>query len=142
MEANALLRCGNWRNQMDKKLAGLLGAVAGLATVSSAQAATGPAPNQSGALQASTYADLLAPISNAAALLKAEDEARAQQQAEVQLAQVYYTPYPYPPPYGYYHRHHHHHHHSYWRRYSHHHHHHHHHHGFVGIPGVGGVIIR
>ena len=36
---------------MDKKIAGLLGAVAGLATMSAAQAATQPAPNRSEALQ-------------------------------------------------------------------------------------------
>ena len=124
---------------MDKKLAGLLGAVAGLATMSAAQAATHPAPSPAEALQASSYADLLTPIPNAAALLKA-DAASARQPAEMQLAQVYYTPYP--PPYAYYH-HHHHHHHRYWRRYSHHHHHHHHHHGVVvGIPGIGGVVVR
>ena len=45
----------------DKKIAGLLGAVAGLATLSTAQAATNPAPDPAEALQASSYADLLGP---------------------------------------------------------------------------------
>jgi hypothetical protein len=124
---------------MDKKIAGLIGAVAGLAAMNSVQAAPGPALNPSEALQASTYADLLAPISNATALLKADDAARVQRPVEVQLAQAYYVPYP--PGYVYYHHHHHHHHH--FRRFAHHHHHHHHHaRAWVGIPGVGGVVIR
>lgn len=127
---------------MDKKMAGVVGAVAGLATIGSGQAATA-APQRSDALQASSYADLLAPISNAAELLKAEDAARVEEQSgDVKLVQYY--PHPYPPPYYYpyyhHHHHHHHHHHSYYR-YYHHHHHHHHHNAFIGIPGVGGVVI-
>jgi hypothetical protein len=106
---------------MDKKIAGLLGAVAGLATLTSAQAAIGPAPNSSEALEASSYADLLAPLSNPAALLKADDAARAQQQSEpaddFQVAQLYYV------------------------ADANHHHHHHHHAAFLGIPGVGGVVV-
>ena len=110
---------------MDKKIAALLGAVAGVATMGSAQAATGPADNSSDALQASSYADLLAPVPNAVEALKADDARAQEAAAEVQLAQYY--PYPYPPPYYRYRHHHHHHHHAYWRRYHHHHHHHHHH---------------
>jgi hypothetical protein len=127
---------------MDKKIARLLGAVAGLATMNATQAATGTAANSSEALQASSYADLLAPIPNAAELLKADDATRAQEAAtEVQLAQYYpyYPPYPYYQPYY-----HHHHHHGYYRRYYqpyYHHHHHHHHNAFIGIPGVGGVVV-
>ena len=120
---------------MDKKIAGLLGAVAGLATMTSAQAATGPAPKSTEALQASSYSDLLAPISNAAALLQADDAARAQQQPEpaddFQVAQLYYVADV-----------NHHHHHHVYRRYTRHHHHHHHHAAFVGIPGLGGVVVR
>ncbi len=41
---------------MDKKIAGLLGAVAGLATMSAVQAATTPAPDPAEALAASSYA--------------------------------------------------------------------------------------
>ena len=116
---------------MDKKTVGLLGAVAGLATIGSAQAAINPAPNPPQALRASSYADLLAPIPNAAALLKADDAARTQAATEaaggVRLTQYYYyspyyynpyyynypySPYYYPPYYRrhfYYHHHHHHH---------------------------------
>ena len=120
---------------MDKKLAGLLGVVAGLTTLSSAQAA----PDPSEALQASSYADLLAPIPSAAALLIADDALRAQEPAgeavsEVQVAQGYYYP-------NYYQNHHHHHHHSYWGYYHHHHHHHHHQRTVIGIPGFGGVVV-
>jgi hypothetical protein len=75
-------------------------------------------------------------------LLKADDAAHAQKAnsepvEEMQVAQGY--------PYYHHHHHHHHHHHSYYgyyRRYHHHHHHHHHHRAFIGIPGVGGVVIR
>lgn len=125
---------------MDKKIVGLLGAVAGLALTGSAQAAISPAPSPSEALRASTYSDLLAPIPNAAALLKADDDARAQQPNpepadDVQVAQ-FYRPF-------YHHHHHHHHHHGYYGYYRsyHHHHHHHHHRAVVRVPGVGGVVI-
>jgi len=95
---------------MDKKIAGLLGAAAALTTVSGAHATTAqiaaPAP-------VTTYRNLLEPVPNAVALLKADDAARAQQKpARVQLAQYY-----------------------------HHHHHHHHHHGYSdGAAVLGGVI--
>ncbi|QAU50384.1 hypothetical protein [Bradyrhizobium guangzhouense] len=107
---------------MEKKIAGLLGAVAALGTLSSAQAAPGPAPLSSGPLQANSYAELLEPIPNAATVLQALDEQTPETtKANVQLAQYH---------------HHHHHHHSHWRRgpvvvigrHRHHHHHHHHHH--------------
>ena len=110
---------------MDKKIAGLLGAVAGIATMASAQAATGPAPASSPS--ATSYADLLAPIANPVKQLEADNAARAKA-AEVQEAQYYPSPY--------YRHHHHHHHHVYYR------HHHHHHHGvIIGVPGAG-VVIR
>ncbi|WP_024510372.1 hypothetical protein [Bradyrhizobium sp. ARR65] len=108
---------------MEKKIAGLLGAVAALGTISSAQAA--PGPSHVDVLQANSYAELLEPIPNAAEVLQAMDEQQAagSGEARVQLAQYY--------------RHHHHHHHH-WRRapilvvpphrrFYHHHHHHHHH---------------
>lgn len=111
---------------MEKKIAGLLGAVATLGAFGAAQAAPPPAP--SGVLKANSFAQLLEPIPNAAELLKAVDEQGPNPSAEanVQLAQ--------------YHHHHHHHHHGYYRRYGpvvvvpryrhHHHHHHHHHHSY------------
>ena len=66
-----------------------------------AQAVTSPAPDPTEALQASSYADLLAPISNPAAALKADNAARAnaaERLNELELAQAYYYPYYSPPP--------------------------------------------
>ena len=112
---------------MEKKIAGLLGAVAALGAFNAAEAAPAPAPSD--VLRANSFADLLEPIPNAAALLQAVDESAPAPSADgnVQLAQIYIE-------------HHHHHHHSQYRRYaprvvivppryrrSHHHHHHHHH---------------
>jgi len=94
---------------MDKKIAGLLGAAAALTALGGSQAnasrVTEPASSTS-------YRDLLEPVPNAVALLKADDAARAQRgPADVKLAQY------------------------------HHHHHHHHHHGYnPGAAIVGGVI--
>lgn len=121
---------------MDKKTAGLLGAVAGLATMGSAHAAAPPAVNVTEAMQAASYADLLAPIENAVALVQADDATRAQGLQTVQY---------YGGGYDHHHHHHHHHHANYPgegygpprypppARYAHHHHHHHHHNdGIVG----------
>jgi hypothetical protein len=116
---------------MDKKIAGLLGAVATLGTFTAAEA--GPVPAPADVLRADSYADLLEPIPNAVALLQAVDETTsAPATGNVQLAQFYH------------HHHHHHHHHSFYRHHHsyhprvvvvpgyrrHHHHHHHHHHSF------------
>jgi hypothetical protein len=120
---------------MEKKIAGLLGAVATLGAVNAAQAAPTPSPAPSDILRANSFADLLEPIPNAAALLQAVDESAPSPSANenVQLAQIFIE----------HHHHHHHHHHAYRRyaprvvivppgygRYHHHHHHHHHHHGY------------
>ena len=113
---------------MEKKIAGLLGAVAALGTFNIAEAAPMPTPAPSDVLRANSFADLLEPIPNASALLKAVDESRPNPAADenVKLAQ-------------YYHHHHHHHHHSFYRRYGpvvvvpryrRYYHHHHHHHSF------------
>jgi hypothetical protein len=119
---------------MDKKIAGLLGAVATLGTFGASEAAPAPAPTD--VLRANSFADLLQPIPNASALLQAIDESAPVPSAEgnVQVAQFYH------------HHHHHHHHHSQYRGYydeprvivvppryrrdRYHHHHHHHHHSF------------
>ena len=123
---------------MDKKIAGLLGAVAAVGALGTAQASAAPAPSD--VLKANSYADLLEPIPNAAKVLQALDEqAPPEAEPKVQLAQWYH------------HHHHHHHHHGYWRgygygpgygygygprvyvvprRYYHHNHHHHHHHWY------------
>jgi hypothetical protein len=118
---------------MEKKIAGLLGAMATLGAFNAAEAAPIPSPAPTDVLRANSFADLLKPIPNAAALLRAVDESRPSSSADenVHLAQFYY--------------HHHHHHSQYrryydeprivvvpprYRRYHHHHHHHHHHHSF------------
>jgi hypothetical protein len=110
---------------MEKKIAGLLGAMAALGAFNAAEAAPAPSPAPTDVLRANSLADLLEPIPNAVALLQAVDESGPASSANenIQLAQ--------------YHHHHHHHHHG-MRRYAprivvvphrrHHHHHHHHHH--------------
>jgi hypothetical protein len=104
---------------MDKKIAGLVGAVSALATMTGVEAAR--AQNVTEVLNARSYAELLQPIPNAVALLMAADavnvarvNAEAAQDPNMKLAQ-----------YGYHHHHHHH-------RWYHHHHHHHHHHHYDG----------
>jgi len=111
---------------MDKKIAGLLGAVATLGAMNAAQAAPNPAPTD--VMRANSFADLLTPIPNASALLQAIDESAPAKPADpnIQEAQVVIG-------IGRGHHHHHHHHHAYRRRivvvpHRHHHHHHHHHH--------------
>jgi hypothetical protein len=95
---------------MDKKIAGLLGAVAALGTLSTVQAAPVPA-GTTDVLQANSYADLLQPIPNAAATLKVVDEnaPAASSETRMQVAQMH---------------HHHHHHRTIVIRRPHHHHHH------------------
>ena len=110
---------------MDKKIAGLLGAAAALTTVAGGNAAAIAATVPTGSLQASSYADLLAPVPNALAQLIADDTARASQSPgeRMDIAQIQVE-------IG---GHHHHHHHRY-RRHRHRHHHHHHHSNFMAIP--------
>jgi hypothetical protein len=123
---------------MDKKIAGLLGAVAALTSVDAAQATTTPPVNPTETMRAASYADLLTPIPNAVALLDADDAARSQRPAAegadgVQVAQYHH--------HHHHHHHrrtiiirrHHHHHHHHYRRY-HHHHHHHHHSQYMAVP--------
>ncbi len=109
---------------MDKKIAGLLGAAAALTTVTAANAAA-PAQTDGYAAPAS-YRDLLNPVPNAVAALKADDARLAQTPGDsvkddgLQVAQFYH-----------HHHHHHHHHHVVLRPLRrllgrHHHHHHHH----------------
>jgi len=114
---------------MDKKLAGLLGAVAGLATMGTANAAIHQNPPASPLPAAASYSELLTPVGNASQLLVADDAARTQEgQAHIQLAQD----------------HHHHHRAAIVIKRRHHHHHrkiiikksHHHHHHSMYMPGV------
>lgn len=92
------------------------GALAALITPHAHAAQASPEALNS-VMQAESYADLLAPIDNAAALLRTSDNIQSDEadngNAPVELVQYYY------------HHHHHHHHHHYF--YHHHHHHHHHH---------------
>ena len=121
---------------MEKKIAGLLGAVATLGALNAAQAAPTPSPAPTDVLRANSFADLLEPIPNAAALLQAIDESAPAQPADenVQLAQFYHQHQPpsspsppsspatagassWCPRYRHYHHHHHHHHHhGFYRR--------------------------
>ncbi len=120
---------------MDKKIAGLLGAVAGVATLGGAAQATPATPANAEPMAAHSYADLLAPVPNALAALKA-DEAVRTSQPRVQLANSVVIRSD----------HHHHHHHARHRviviKRHHRHHHHHHAQSFIGIPGVGGVVVH
>lgn len=105
---------------MDKKIVALLGTAAALTSITAANAAA--SEGMSEFAPATSYRDLLDPIPNAVAALKADDARFAETKvaAGVQNAQFFY--------------HHHHHHHFlpryYFRRWYHHHHHHHHHHHF------------
>ena len=131
---------------MEKKIAGLIGAVATLGALSPAEAAPMASPPPTEILRANSFADLLEPIPNAVSLLRAVDEAAPtpSMDGNLQPAQYYhhhhhhhhhaqFYPRYYPrydyddggpvvivrPPYGYgryYHHHHHHHHHGYYRR--------------------------
>jgi hypothetical protein len=101
---------------MDKKIAGLLGAAAALTTVTATHAAA-PAPAAE-TTQVTSYRDLLDPIPNPVAALKADDARLADQPGSSGVKTAQY-------------HHHHHHHHAVprvIRRVLHPHHHHHHHH--------------
>jgi hypothetical protein len=89
---------------MDRKTVGILGVVAGLATVTPALVQPASA---SDALKASSYADLLKPVTNAAELL-ALDMSRQDTPSEADQSPRYQP--------VYYHHHHHHHHHHHRRR--------------------------
>ena len=130
---------------MERKTVGLLGALAGLATMGAAgaQAASHPGGEVPAPLPITSYSDLLRPVPNAVELLKAHDAELLEQArnapARIVNAQYY-------EGYGDHHHHHHHHHHEYYAPpppppvyYHHHHHHHHHHHGgaVILLPGVG-----
>ncbi|MDE8348527.1 MAG: hypothetical protein POG74_03465 [Acidocella sp.] len=124
---------------MNKKAAGLIGVIAGLASMGTAEALPNPDYLAHETMQVSSYKDLLKPIPNAVEQLKAHDAMLAAQQAKtgtVILAQYdgqndhhhhhhheqynppYYAPPPPPPP-------------------VYHHHHHHHHGAVIFVPGLG-----
>ena len=97
---------------MDKTVAGLIGAVSALVAAGPSHAAASAPLTLHEAMAASSYADLLRPIPNAAALLQqsaTDDEAMTPDgQPVIQEVQFH---------------HHHHHHHRRYRRHHHHHHH-------------------
>src|SRR5579864_192076 len=117
---------------MDKKIVGVLGASAALLAAEAAEAAMPVTASPFNSLSASSYAELLSPVPNAVAALKADDAARSQEPSgEVQLARYHHH------HHHHHHWRHHHHHHHHWRHHHHHHHHHarhhhHHHHHFWG----------
>jgi hypothetical protein len=88
---------------MDKKIAGLLGAAAALATVGGANATEAPGNPPK---PAANYRELLNPVPNAMAALKADDARHDTEARNVKTAQVSIQ-------FG--HHHHHHHHHGYYR---------------------------
>jgi hypothetical protein len=102
---------------MYRKLIGMLGVVSAFMVPQAVSAA--PAMDAHSALKVESYADLLAPIPNAATILTAVDSESAANPSLIQKIQYY---------------HHHHHHHHYHvvprplRRFFYHHHHHHHYH--------------
>ncbi len=105
---------------MDKKLAGILGAAAALATLNGASAGTVPA---------TTYRELLETVPNAMEALKADDARLAASETtdRVQVAQWHHHHnrwWRHHHHNSWWRHHHHHHHNSWWRRHHHHHHHH------------------
>jgi hypothetical protein len=100
---------------MEKKVAGLLGAVSALAMIAPAHATTAAPVNVEAVMQAGSYADLVRPIPNAVAVLQAVDAAAAEALPLASEGEATVQ------PVQYYHHHHHHHHHHH--RYYHHHHH-------------------
>src|ERR1700740_2949852 len=61
-------------DRMDKKIAGLLGAMAAFGTLNGAEAAPAPTPDPSEALKVNSYAELLEPIPDAVKVLRAIEE--------------------------------------------------------------------
>ncbi len=109
---------------MDKNLAGLIGVVSALVATAPASAATAHPVTIESALLARSYADLLKPIPNALALLKASDAAQAESASEptVPASQGMIEDVQFIIRLPHHHHHHHHHHHRRWRHHHHHHH--------------------
>jgi hypothetical protein len=96
---------------MDKKIVGVIAAVGALAPIGAAQAAA-PNGDVEQIIHARSFSELLHPIPNAVAVLKAVEGAKTDPSAQMMVAQY----------------HHHHHHHHYYHHHHHHHFYHHHHH--------------
>jgi hypothetical protein len=97
---------------MDKKIVGLVGAISGLMSLSTAQATAVP-PAETALPSAQSFGELLDPIPNAAALLRIADAA-GRHNPNVKLVG---------DNHHHHHQHHHHHHHHHHHNYHHHHHH-------------------
>jgi hypothetical protein len=121
---------------MDSKVVGVIGAIAGLASLDTAQAAPVSGANANQLAPARSYAELLEPIPNAVALLQAAEAADAarilSEEPDAKLQLVWHHHHHHHHWRHHHHhrwwRHHHHHHHHWWRHHHHHHHHWHHHH--------------
>jgi hypothetical protein len=123
---------------MDKKIVGVIGAISGLAALDTAAQATPAATPTPDLMNARSFAELLDPIPNAVAALRAANAAAREMQGQevggrtgdTQVAGYHHH------HHRYYHHHHHHHHHRviirpvlpYYHHHHHHHRYHHHHH--------------
>jgi len=105
------------------KVVGLVGAISGLATLDVAQAGTVASPNTAGLPDARSFAELLEPVPNALAVLRAMDAADATRTMEAADPNLIPVQYHHHHHHHRYRHHHHHHHHRWWRRHHHHHHH-------------------
>jgi hypothetical protein len=111
---------------MDKKIAGLIGAVSALASFDVAHAAT--TSHVQDVMTVNSYDDLLKPIPNAVETLKASNAVLAEQAAsdngaKLEMAQYYHHHHHHHRFFRPFYRHHHHHHHHFFRHHHHHHHH-------------------
>jgi hypothetical protein len=118
------------------KIVGIVGAVSGLAALDSAQAVGLETPNTTGLTAAKSYAELLEPIPNALAVLRAVDAAEAARNAQEATTDASVTLVQYHHHHHHHRVRHHHHHNRWWRRHHHHHHNrwrrHHHHSQYLG----------
>ncbi len=114
---------------MDKKIAGLLGAISTVVPLETVHGTPVADVQPTELMAAHSFAELLEPIPNALALLRAADaNASGSLRVEAEPAQTQAAGTPNAKTATYYHHHHryyhHHHHHHHYRYYYHHHHHH------------------
>ena len=131
---------------MDIRTVGLLGAIAGAATVVTAHAAPAQANEATPSLAPSSYTELLGPVDDPVTQLKAHDAALREQDARGPASEGVRSPNVRRVNEHHHHHHHHHHeqhrsYHSHYRRHGYpprqHHHHHHHNHAHFGISISG-----
>jgi len=80
---------------MERKIAGVLGAMATLGAVNAAQAAPMPTHAPSDSLRATSFAELLEPIPNATERLQALDETQPNPRSDNDQLAQYCNHYPY-----------------------------------------------